>query len=398
MQRRSRVPNSIVVFGIVAAATVATSLTHAQSQPPPRARYAMDVETLSGMAGMAGRGVGGAFSMAFGGGGKETRMLHLRLGSSLAATGVPKADHFFLPAAKLGKSVPLISPDKVEGEWPEGMERPKGRLLLYWGCSAVAGKGQPIVIDFAKIAAGQMPPNLFSVRVPRDPGPLASNSKSFAQWPYGKNSKQPGGGSSLLGEHRIASTFAPEIKFSLGQEYMQGLRTETSLGTSGAVAISWAAINGATGYHAWTFGMKMGADGKPQDMVWWSSASAREFGGGLWDWLSPAVVQRLIGQKIVMPPSQTSCIVPAEVKAASPEFMLGNIVAYGPEANFAFPPRPADSRTPWIPDWTAKIRYRAMTSWMVGAPGMPGADGGSSQPQEKKCKPSLGGLMRGKAC
>ena len=160
---------------------------------------------------------------------------------------------------------------------------------------------------------------------------------------------------------------------------------------------------GATGYHAWVMGAKMdGSGGAPKDMVWWSSASAREFGGGLWDWIAPAVVQRLIGEKIVMPPSQTSCTVPAEVKAAAPDFMMGNLYAYGPEVNFAFPPRPVNPATSWNPDWTARVRFRSHTMWMMGAP-MGGATMGQDQsqlpaPAERKCKPSILGAVLGTGC
>src|SRR3546814_14080993 len=49
----------------------------------------------------------------------------------------------------------------------DGFERPKGRMLLFWGCGAKPGPGQPVVIDFSKLAAGQMPPNLFTSTIPR---------------------------------------------------------------------------------------------------------------------------------------------------------------------------------------------------------------------------------------
>ena len=361
--------------------------------PQPKARYAMDVGTTTGIAGLAGGGAGAAMSMMFGGGGREARELHLRLGSTLSATGAPLADHFFQPAAKLGKSVPLLSPEIVASDpMPRDFQRPKGRLLLYWGCGIHAPKGQPVVIDFSKIAAGQMPPNLYTARIPADRGPTAQNSRTFGEWPNRKSGKQPQSGS-LIGNHRVSSTYSPEIQFALGQDYMAGLNAQTSPATDGAFNVNWNSVPTATGYYAWVMGMKMdeaGGDG-PRDMVWWSSASGREFGGGLFDWLSPAVVQRLIADRTVMPPSQTSCTVPAEVKAAAPDFMIGNLYAYGPEANFSFPPRPATG--PWIPEWTARVRFRSMTTWMIGGPM---ADAGPGQ--AKKCKPSLFGALTGVGC
>eukprot|EP01035_Chromulina_nebulosa_P005585 gene5585-7573_t len=101
-----------------------------------------------------------------------------------------------------------------------------------------------------------------------------------------------------------------------------------------------------------------------------------------------------------MPPSQTNCTIPAEVKTAAGGFMMASLYAYGPERNFAYPPRPANPRLAWNPDWTAKVRFRAMTSLMLGMPGMDGSemgeeseDGGQPQPKPKRCRPGLGSIL-----
>ncbi|WP_198284111.1 hypothetical protein, partial [Bacillus cereus] len=57
-------------------------------------------------------------------------------------------DHFMPAVAKLGASVPLVSPKPgtrtdMPEELPRDFQRPKGRLLIYWGCGAKAGPGQP---------------------------------------------------------------------------------------------------------------------------------------------------------------------------------------------------------------------------------------------------------------
>src|SRR3546814_6895382 len=98
------------------------------------------------------------------------------------------------------------------------------------------------------------------------------------------------------------------------------------------------------GYVAWAFGGMDRGDGAGErggDMVWWTSSNAREFGGGLWDWLPPATVANLVTKKIVMPPAQTSCQIPAEVRQASGEMMIGNLNAFGPAASFSYPPKTA---------------------------------------------------------
>jgi hypothetical protein len=356
------------------------------------------------MAGANGRmGVGSAMSMMMGGASsRDARELHLRLGSSRASAGTPQADHFFLPLARLGKSVPLLSPeravapdDEQRERVPQQFQRPKGRMLIFWGCGEHAPKGQPVIIDFAKIAAGQMPPNLFTTRVPIDRGPGAGNSATYGEWPNPRSGKQPDKNSTLIGAHRIAGNYSPEISFTLVQDYMPALFVRNAASAGGGVSLNWNAVGQATGYYAWTFGATMQGN-EAKDLVWWSSSSAREFGGGLWDWLPPATVARLVGEGVVLPSSKTQCTIPAEVKAASPGFMMGNMVAYGPQADFAYPPRPTSG--PWRPEWTARVRFRSNTSFFVGGPpGMPGSDdtGNSDAPRPKKCRGGLLGAAMG---
>src|SRR3546814_19866443 len=106
----------------------------------------------------------------------------------------------------------------------------------------------------------------------------------------------------------------------------------------GSVLLRWNAVQAATGYVAWAFGGmdRGGAGGNGGgDIVWWTSSSAREFGGGLWDWLPPSMVARLVPQKVVMPPAPTSCQIPAAVKQASGEMLFGNPNAFGPGMPFS---------------------------------------------------------------
>src|SRR3546814_17142107 len=101
----------------------------------------------------------------------------------------------------------------------DGFEGPKGRMLLFWGCGAKPGPGQPVVIDFSKLAAGQMPPNLFTSTLPRIREITAANSAAYAGWPNGTSSKQPPKTSSLPGAHRLISNIGPDIAFSPPQDY-----------------------------------------------------------------------------------------------------------------------------------------------------------------------------------
>ncbi|RYI94022.1 MAG: hypothetical protein EON47_20575 [Acetobacteraceae bacterium] len=82
-----------------------------------------------------------------------------------------------------------------------------------------------------------------------------------------------------------------------------------------------------------------------------------------------------------MPPSQTQCTIPAEVKTAGGPMLMTQLFAYGPEANFSWPERPANAPRGWQPDWITRVRFRSNTMLMTGMPGMGdlGGEDGSSE-------------------
>ena len=97
-----------------------------------------------------------------------------------------------------------------------------------------------------------------------------------------------------------------------------------------------------------------------------------------------------------MSPQTTTCTVPAEVKAAAPDYMFGTLHAYGPEESFAYPPRPADPKAKWMLEWTARIRHRSTTGFLVGIEGFGGEQApATQQPQCKPKKKGFGGLLGG---
>jgi hypothetical protein len=288
---------------------------------------------------------------------------------------------------------------------------PRGRLLLFWGCGERAPAGQPLVLDFSKMAKGQVPPDLHAQaltmaeewRISQDA------TRTYGEWPNAKDSKPVPANASLLGAHKVTGTYTPDIAFTLDQDFMAPIALTSRALPSGAYAMSWNAVNAATGYYAWAFSARQGLGGEAADMVWWTSSATQAFGGPLGDWLSPAAVQRLIGAKTVMAPGQTSCTVPAEVKRMGGEVTMASLYAYGPERNFSFPPRPANAKAGWSPEWIARARFRSMTMAMLGMDmaGVGGAmmggveqdgDARSSpepqQPLKPKCRRGLAGIAQ----
>lgn len=373
----------------------------AQKTTGPKATYAMDVSTMSGM-GM-GAMMGGGLGSLLGGGGGDNYMLDLKLTSATPSPQQPeKGDHFFMPAAKMGKSVPLLGEapgkaSKPDRDYdPRAMEKPKGRILMFWGCNTKAPKGQPFILDFAKMPTAQMPAGM-PAQMRGYQAAAAARDANAAWWPNGSNGKQPKSGSSLRGDHRVASGFTPEIKFAVANDYMASLNVNPRE-QLGAILLGWNSVPTATGYSAFAMG-GMEHAGQGGDMVFWTSSANRDNGVTM-DWLSPAEVARQITAGNIMPPTKTSCAIPAEAKAAAGGMMFGSMNAFGPEENFAFPPKPVDPKAVWNIDWTAKVRFRAFSSFMTGMGGMGGmGDSGSSEPRpKKKCKGPMGIPIPGTNC
>ena len=389
----------VMLGGAGSAAMLLSATALSQSAANGPVRYSMDAATMSGFGAMAGGGGGGGLGaimgMMRGGPPSAVRTLLLEHGAATTAPK-PQADHFMPKGAGLGTSVRLLPPPGGESGTASRFERPSGRLLLYWGCGAKAPKGQPVVIDFAKLAAGQIPPGLFmnNVDLPDDWQLRVSGARTYTSWPNGKDAKTVPASGSLIGAHRITANYAKEINFTLAEDFMPPLEARTSEVGGGATQLAWTGLTKATGYYAWAMGAKgTGKGGTPTELVWWASSKSQAFGGPLWDWISPAGVRKLIAAGTVMPPEQRDCTIPAEVSKASGEGMLINLQAYGPQADFAFPARPADTRKPWNPEWIARVRFRSSTTLIPGMESMTAGAGetgtGTSEPAKpakKKCK------------
>lgn len=79
------------------------------------------------------------------------------------------------------------------------------------------------------------------------------------------------------------------------------------------------------------------------------------------------------------------------------------MIAYGPETNLVWPPRPADPKQPWTPEWNVRVRTKSTASAMLGMdlsgagqdPQSPASD--PNQPAEKEStgKKLLRGLLKG---
>ena len=365
----------------------------AQTVTGPIADYWVSVDTSSGFgAGMMGAGggrpsMGAIMGMMSGRAPAAQRHVTLQLGSTQKPTAAPAADHFVPQGLGVGASLPLVTPREVvsrepsrsEPDEPPEAQRPRGRLLIFWGCGEHAPAGQPVIFDFSTIGQGGPMPDLGGVKVNAEHPPTRGRYATYGRYPNERRTVAVPETGSLVGAHQVRGDYSPDIVFTLGPEmdFMPPLDLANA-GTTpgGGKRLTWRGSNQATGYHL----MLMGAKGTPgrgrkgeeeggADIVFWSSSAVKPafFGGGLADYLPPAEVRRLVAERAVLPPATTECMLPAEVAQASPMGLISGI-GYGPEQVFTDPPRPRTG--PWNIAWRTKVRVKTTGSMLLGMPGM----------------------------
>lgn len=381
----------------------------------PVATYWMSAQTQSGFgAGMGAPGAKPSMSQMMGAmsGGGASKSLTLQLGSSRKPAGEPTAEHLPPQALRAGPTLPLLTPragpvqrTEETPTFSRDFQKPKGRMLIFWGCGERARPGQPLVIDFAKMTEGKMPPGMEAMSrglnvTPMQP-PSPSRNATYGEWPNEKTRTSVPGNGSLVGEHRIRGTYSPDIAFSLNgaQDFLGPLNlTTNAISASGAGQLGWGAVPGAQAYLATAIG-----GGQDDTVVLWTSSEVQASAFSLPDYLSNGDISRLVANRALMGPQTTACTVPQEVVKAAPQAMV-QLAAYGNETNLSYPERPKDPKVAWNIEWTVKVRYKSQTGGLLGME-MPGAQqqgqrpimvpGGQEQEEPTAAEAIGGALLRG---
>lgn len=407
-------------------ATVAAPVS--QVVKPPVAQAWLDLATHhSDLPGFAGALMGGgapSLGSLFGGGDKSRGntfgatqgqgfsgagqwldiAVHTRAnpGLSQAQQGIP-------PGLQLGATLPLQAPaperpvaplERDDDPREPQYERPKGKLLLYWGCSETVREGQPRVLDFANLRLE----DIQRIMVARGHTPKGARSQpGFPAWPNKGDDRRVPAGARLSGENSFTGAGIPEgFRFELRPEvdFMPALALQRSPLPGGATRLSWAPLDQAQAYFLSAMGAKPGsAGGGDTEMVLWSSSDLPETGFALHDYQTPAGLERWRKERVLLAPTVQQCAIPGGIFGQGDERGGGmlRMVAYGPEQSVAHPARPADPKDPWAPDWS--VRVRTKSTWM-GLLGMEGGapSGHDAQPRpepEEQKKPKVTDLLKG---
>lgn len=384
-----RVSSALLVAATVAfvSGLVLAQAASKQVVKAPVAKAWIDVATFSGMAiGMGGADVmNQTLDAAMGGAGRSKaefgntvhgpggRWMDVTLYTSLntklseALQRVP-AGTGLAPTLKLQtpeKAKPAPKSDDEPAEWD--YQKPKGKLVMYWGCSKTVRPGQPKVVDLSKATVADMA-KFFESRRATQRGAHAAAGRPI--WPSRQDKRALGEHASIVGEHAFVGKGVPEsFKFQIpaAQDIMAPMKVqETDVG--GSVAFEWPAVPHARAYFLGTMGAL--PDGK-NGVVIWTSSEVPDSGLGLFDYQTNAAVDKWLKEKVLLPPSTTRCEVPKE---AAGEGRMLRAIAYGTELDLAYPPRPKDPKIPWEPEWSVKIRVKSMSTTIVGMEGMEDMD------------------------
>ena len=350
----------ILTAALAAALPFSAAAQTQQQVRPPIALYWMNVETAGGMGMDLPPGMAGMMPPGMAGG----KRMKLDLGSSQTASGDPRAAHAIPPVLSMGQSLPLVTPriERAPSTRPDDepeereFERPKGRMLIYWGCGEKVRAGQPVIFDFANMNPQDASRAFRSRAISRPRGPAPGRNRTYGTWPNQEDGRAVPANGSLKGDHVIAGNYSPEIRFPIGErhDFMEAVAFDPVRKTAGdAFAVKWKSVPTATGY----FATAMGQGENQTDIVMWSSSEVQEMGHALMDYIAPAEVERLIREKIVMPPQTTECTVPAGIFKG--EGSMFSFIAYGDELNLVHPPRPKDPKQVWEQVWAVKVRLKS---------------------------------------
>jgi len=427
-----------VAAALVSATLIAAPAAFAQSAPgaqpkTPIAQYWIDVATFNMMgmdempelppgmsAGMFGGMMGGTSAM--GRDGRHAKGVgnfgltkHAGIGRQIDVAlytqrkpGGTEAVHQVPPAAGVGAApLRLVTPPR-EGQQtgndePHYPERPSGRILFYWGCSSQVKAGQPRVLDMAKLTA-QDYTSFMQGRSVRDRGARAE--PGHAIWPNDRQNSRVVRDASLVGEHLVTGDGVPNgMRFTLGegQDFMPSLQVQSSGKLSDSVRVSWQPIATARAYMLTAMsGGDKGSAGP--ELIIWSASEPPESGLGLMDYVANGNIDKWLADRVLLPASQTQCDIPAGIFAKSEGAML-QAIAYGNELNIVHPPRPADPRAAWTPEWSVRVRNKSFAMNMLGEEANAGNRGGNQRSAQRPSQrendtgssgvPSVGGLLKG---
>ncbi|MCC2970956.1 hypothetical protein [Massilia sp. IC2-476] len=384
-----------------------------QKVKPPVSQAYIDLATFSGGAPMPG--AGGLMGSLFGARNNDNTFGMTQTGSPgrwmdvtllTRNNGKLKTANHSVPAgSKLAPVLNLLAPEQAPVEAgdtqdspePVKFEMPKGKMYLYWGCGAEVRKGQPLVLDLAKMDPAQFN-KFFQNRsaTSRVPGPALGRPV----WPNKIDARRLPDGASMVGEHGFAGDGVVDgFKFNIDARHDLMPAVEAARNDEGnGVLFKWKPMQQASAWFVQAMGMRDTgkAEGNEMEMVYWTSSELPDMGMGLVNYQPNGSISKWQKEKVLLPASATECMAPKEAVGA---MSMSRVIAYGEELNMAYPPRPKDPKITWEPQWDVKVRLKSVASLMPGMGGamnaaMMGQEAAPEASQEKQAPASVTGTVK----
>jgi hypothetical protein len=314
--------------------------------------YEMQLITNSGMGG----GTANMMGAMLGGGSNVSRSMHLQLTNPGNLPNDYLAAHTVPEGMRIGPQLPLTGERRSSGEASD--ENPDGRVLIYWGCSATVGKGQPEVIDFRNLA-GKLPPEMLAMARQGRSGGKSSGGASLPprviSWPNVQDTSFRGipENASAVGAHLVNGNFmSRDIDFTLtpALDFLEPMNLKArSTNLRAAIPLEWSALTRARGYDLQATGAV-----NDREMIIWLAARNK----------TP-----------MLPASQRECTIPEGIFAKTEGAMLSG-TAHGPVQGFSYPPQKPGEKKPLI--WSATVRVTAHDAILLGMEQPAGGSGKES--------------------
>ena len=436
MQRRH-----LLCLALTTALVALPAASQKTKTPPTNLFIDVSTQNMAGMPDMGGMlgGLGGFMAKRMGGadaGAKPTypttrgtagmtgQYLDIALHNALKP-GI-EAQELIPGGLNLGKSLTLIPIEPItptKGDTPPGkIPDVEVKISEYWGCGAAVRPGQPKVATFKLKGGGKTidPKNPMGGMQGVDFQSTGSMSKGlfvpdrdidlkpgYVYWPNRKHGKQVPSGARLAGEHRITGDGIPasmQFQVEQGADFMPKLMLRTQGEATAAVGLSWPSVDRARAYFINGMHMQVLSENS-YALTIWSSADVAGAGSELHAYLSSSYLDKWLKQKVLLPASATNCTIPKGIFAGSSNMegqqavMPGMLMmtAYGPESWITYPPKPADPKLPWNPEWSVRLRAKSTATAMLGLDfgDMQQMEDGEGQQRQQQKKPSMKGLLKG---
>ncbi|HEY8024487.1 MAG TPA: hypothetical protein VIF60_07980 [Burkholderiaceae bacterium] len=402
------ISKKMIVMAVAGSLVFVSDAAEQQPSKPPVAQVWIDLSTVSSnMPNMgAMRGGPGAMLGSLFGGGKDanggntfgntrmmmmggagrwmdvTLMTHNNPSLQTATQAVPDG-------SKLAPTLALVSPEGTppppvvkaqpheEEEPAPEFKQPKGKILLYWGCSSTVRQGQPRVLDMAN-AQPQDFAAFFQSRHATTKGTHSTPGQPI--WPNKTDSRMIAPDASLVGEHTFTGDGVPDgfkVSIDPGHDLMPAIDLSNHDDDTSTI-LNWQAIGSARAY----FLSAMGTRGEGE-MVIWTSSELPDFGMGLIDYQPNGSIDTWLKEKVLLQPTVTQCAVPKEVLG---QHGMIRMIAYGNEMDVAYPARPKNPKQTWEPQWAAKVRLKSVTMSILGMQNQ-GRDRNTNNPNPDSDKP-----------